>query len=284
MKIVVWGCRGSICSPGLATIRYGGNTTCLELRNDLNQIVVIDAGSGLRNLGKALTGKKRSSPIVIVFTHAHWDHLIGFPFFDPAHDPSASITLCGGPSAHNSIKQYLSHQMESPYSPVSFDLLKAKFEYGCQCPDIHCSGVLRGFCGCHSIPLNHPNGGFGFKFEDQGKTFVFLTDNELGWPHKGGLDRQHYVEFCRGADLLFHDAQYTDREYKLTRGWGHSTYNDAVNLALDAEVKRLGLFHHDPDRTDDDLDRQVDNCRKKIAKARAAVDCFGVAEGMEIEL
>jgi ribonuclease BN (tRNA processing enzyme) len=134
------------------------------------------------------------------------------------------------------------------------------------------------------VSLNHPNGGYGYKFIERGKSFVFLTDNELGFQHEGGLSRAQYIEFCQGADLLVHDAQYTEEEYKFTRGWGHSTFGDAMDLAIEAGVKRLGLFHHDPDRTDDDLSLQVEFCQGRIHKKGGTAECFATAEGMEIDL
>jgi ribonuclease BN (tRNA processing enzyme) len=134
------------------------------------------------------------------------------------------------------------------------------------------------------VPLNHPNGGYGYKFMERGKTFVFLTDNELDFHHEGGLSRGQYLEFCRGADLLLHDAQYTEEEYKITRGWGHSTMGQATDLAIEAGVKSLGLFHHDPDHSDDEINRQVESCRERIKLETGTVECFATAEGMEIDL
>jgi ribonuclease BN (tRNA processing enzyme) len=177
--------------------------------------------------------------------------------------------------------------MQAPFFPVEFSELKAKFTTGCHCDRLHCDHVLAGndtSVECHSIRLNHPNGGYGFKFISRGKAFVFLTDNEIRHHHKGGLPRKVYIDTCRNAELLFHDAQYTEPEYRSTRGWGHSTYADAVDLALEAGVKRLGLFHHDPERTDDELDRQVDWCRERIQKAGSSLECFGCAEGMMLEV
>ncbi|MFZ2642376.1 MAG: MBL fold metallo-hydrolase [Verrucomicrobiia bacterium] len=288
MKIKIWGCRGSIATPGPTTLRYGGNTTCVEIRTvegeAARQTVVVDAGSGVRLLGKALLREKKISNIRFFFTHSHWDHLVGFPFFDPAYFPDYHITFCGGPHAQDSIKRYLSRQMEAPFFPVDFNLLKARFDFRCEqhhqdAGPCHLDGM-----DVSSAPMNHPNGGFGFKFAGKGKSFVFFPDNELGFQHEGGLDRAGYVEFCRGADLLIHDAQYTDAEYKITRGWGHSTYADTVDLAVAAGVKRLGLFHHDPERTDDDLDRQVGFCSERIRAARSNVECFACAEGTTFEL
>lgn len=284
MKIRIWGCRGSITTPGPNTLRYGGNSTCLEISATTDQIIVIDAGSGLRNLGKHLSQKKEAIQIRFFFTHSHWDHLVGFPFFEPAYSSRSSITLCGGPHAQDSIRRFLAHQMEAPYFPVNFNFLKAKFDFRCERPNREPGNCrLDGLEVC-PVSLSHPNGGYGYKFMEGGKIFVFLTDNELSFQHEGGLRRVQYAEFCRGADLLLHDAQYTDKEYKQTHGWGHSTFNDVTDFAIEAGVKRLGLVHHDPDRSDDDLDRQVEFCQERIRRAGSDVGCFAAAEGMVIDL
>jgi phosphoribosyl 1,2-cyclic phosphodiesterase len=284
MKIKIWGCRGSIATPGADTIRYGGNSTCVEIRSAEGQLFVVDAGSGIRNLGKALQRESKISEIRFFFTHSHWDHLVGFPFFEPAYSDRFTITFCSGAHAESSIKRYVSRQMEAPYFPVEFRQLRARFNFCCENPTMESRNCPLGSMQCCAFRLSHPNGGHGYKFIEGGKTLVFLPDNELRFRHDDGLTRDQYVEICRGADLLLHDAQYTEEEYQRTRGWGHSTYMDAVDLAIEAGVKRLGLFHHDPDRTDDDLDRQLDLCRKHIVKSGSAVDCFICAEGMVIEL
>jgi phosphoribosyl 1,2-cyclic phosphodiesterase len=283
MKIKIWGCRGSIATPGGHTIRYGGNSTCLEIRSADGELFIVDAGSGIRNLGKALRHDSGTSQIRFFFTHSHWDHLAGFPFFGPAYSDRYTITFCSGPHAQSSIERYVSRQMEAPYFPVEFKQLRARFNFCCENPTMESRNCPLGNMQCRAFPLSHPNGGHGYKFIEGGKTMVFLPDNELGFRHEGGLTRDQYVEMCRGADLLLHDAQYTQEEYKRTRGWGHSTYTDAVDLAIEAGVTRLGLFHHDPDRTDDELDRQLQLCRKHVVKSGSQLDCFICAEGMVME-
>lgn len=280
MKIKIWGCRGSIPAPGFSTLRYGGNSTCIELRPEEGGILIIDAGSGIRLLGKEILKDKSINDINIFLTHSHWDHINGFPFFTPAYFAKYKINVYGGPNDQAFLKKYFAHQMSAPFFPVDFSLMKAQFAFGPETPDIGRIGNI------HYTPilLSHPNGGYGFKFEKNGKTFVFLTDNEPLFPHVGGLSRDKYVEFCKGADVLLHDAQYTDEEYKVTKGWGHSTFADATQIAIDAGVKRFGLFHHDPDRTDDDLDVQLEKCKLQIKNAGADIECFAAAEGMEIEL
>lgn len=284
MKIKVWGCRGSITTPGTKTLRYGGNSTCLEVRSAEGQVFVVDAGSGIRNFGRALRGEPEISQIRFFLTHAHWDHLVGFPFFEPAYSDRYVFTFCNGAHAQDAIRKYLSRQMEAPYFPVEFKHLKARFCFRCECPNAEDRNCQLSGMEVRAFPLSHPNGGYGFRFSENGKTFLFLTDNELAVQHPGGWTRKQYVDFCRGADLLFHDAQYTPEEYRYTRGWGHSTFGDVVDLALEAGVKRLGLFHHDPDRSDDDLDRQVDLCREKVISAGGKTECFACAEGTAINL
>jgi len=262
------------------TLRYGGNSTCFEIRTLENQIIILDGGSGLRKLGDAILLEEDLSKIYFVLTHSHWDHLMGFPFFTPAYFSNYSIQVCGGPIAQSTLKKYLAHQMEAPYFPVDFSVMKAKFHFGNEAPNKSTIGLV----GVDPIPLSHPNGGYGYKFSKSGKTFVFLTDNELGFIHEGGRSFEDYVEFCMGADLLIHDAQYTDREYEKKKSWGHSTFVDATNLAIAAKVKRFGICHHDPDRSDSELDELVTQCREKITKAGPTMECFGTEEGMEIDL
>ena len=287
MKIKIWGCRGSIASPGPDTLRYGGDTTCLELDTDEGRKIIIDAGSGIRRLGNQLIKDKSILEVILLMTHAHWDHMAGFPFFRPAYSPDFTIYICGGVTAQNSILDYLKHQMAPPYFPVEFSVMKANFRTGCGCDKQICAGNLpdtgNSFV-CQSIPLNHPNGGYGFKFTENNNSFVFLTDNEIRYHHEGGMTRDEYIKFSGDADLLIHDAQYTETEYKWTKSWGHSTYQDAVDLALDAGVKRLGLYHHDPDRTDEQIDRFTDRCREYILKKGSSLECFACADGMELKV
>jgi len=284
MKITIWGCRGSIPVPGQTSVRYGGNTTCIEIRSQSGQIYIVDAGSGIRNLGKVLSRENEQKQLRFFFTHAHWDHLLGFPFFTPLYSGDYKVTFCSGPHAQGAIHDYLTHQMAAPYFPVELSALRAEFIFECMNPcheDRYCcfSDIQ-----VRAFPVNHPNGGFGYKFVEGEKTFIFVPDNEIRFHHEDGPDRAEFVEQFRGADLLIHDSQYTEEEYGMTRGWGHSTFADAVDLAMDAGVKKLGLFHHDPDRSDDELDRHLAWCRKRIEAAGSSMDCFASTEGMVIDL
>jgi len=280
MKIRIWGGRGSLPTPGFDTARYGGNTTCVEVRLNDGTLIVIDAGSGVRNLGKALLQEPDRTEFYLFLTHAHWDHLMGFPFFAPAYFSRFQIHVRGGPLAQRSLKKYLEHQMAPPYFPVPFEALKAEFDFA---PGDPTEG-LTGSTLITPIRLSHPNGGYGFKFTEEGRSFVFLTDNELDFPHEGGLAREEYARLCEGADLLLHDAQYTDQQYASRQGWGHTTFRSATELGLQAKVKRLGLVHLDPDRTDEDMDACVAACQEQIRQANGDLECFGVREGVEMRV
>ena len=279
MKIKVWGCRGSLPTPGRDTVRYGGNTTCLEIRLNDDTLIIADAGSGIRRLGTKLLEEENVTDLYLFVTHAHWDHLTGFPFFRPAYSSKCRIHVRGGPRAKRSLAKYLRRQMGPPFFPVPLEAMKAEFDF----TDADPKRTSIGSAEIIPIRLNHPNGGHGFKLIEDNKAFVFLPDNELDLAYEHRMTKEAYVDFCRRAALLIHDAQYTDDEYESTKvGWGHTKLSSAVELGIRAEVQRLGLFHHDPDHTDDDIDGFVALCREQIAQAGSKVECFGTKEGMEI--
>ena len=281
MRIRVWGCRGSLTTAGREVVRYGGYTTCVEVRLEDGTLLILDAGSGIHKLGNRLLGESGLTDLYLLLTHSHWDHLTGFPFFTPAYMAKYAIHVRGGPDAKNSLLNFLRHQMDPPYFPVEFSVLKARFDFGSN------EGGEMSIGSAHvvPIPLSHPNGGYGFRIVEKGKSFVFLTDTELGFSHPGALREEDYLEAARGADLLLHDAQYSDEEYAgRTRGWGHSTYTRAADFAARAGVRRLGTFHHDPDHGDAEIDASIRLCRKVLRERRSSVSCFGAAEGLEIRL
>jgi phosphoribosyl 1,2-cyclic phosphodiesterase len=280
MRIKIWGCRGSIPSPGCDTKVYGGNTTCVEVRLADGTFLIIDAGTGIRCLGNAIIEAGGPKKIYLLLTHAHWDHLQGFPFFVPAYMEGYGISVRGGPQVRKYLRAFLAHQMDPPYFPVPFGDLKADFDF----QEENGASMTIGETLILPVVLKHPNGGYGYKFTENGRTFVFLTDNEIGFDHPAGLPDSEYAEICRNADLLLHDGQYTDEEYRITRGWGHSTFPAVTDLAIKARVKRLGIFHHDPRHVDRDLDRFIEECRLRIFREKSRVDCFGAKEGMEIDL
>jgi ribonuclease BN (tRNA processing enzyme) len=205
---------------------------------------------------------------------------MGFPFFKPIYSPETNLNIWGCPFAQASIKEMLSSIMAAPNFPVNFDSIRANISYQETCVEHYTLGSMI----ITPIALSHPNQGTGYKFEEDGKCFVFLTDNELGYKHEGGLDYQAYLKFSRGTDLLFHDAEFNEEEYKQTRGWGHSFYKDALHLALDAGVKKLGLFHHNQERIDAEIDAIVNDCRGIIKNNGNNLECFAVGQFMEFKL
>jgi len=279
MYIKCWGSRGSIPVSGEEYNIYGGDTTCIEIRTKGDRIIIIDAGSGIRRLGNQLMEEGRYD-FDIIFTHAHWDHLLGFPFFRPLYAKKAELRIHGCPFAEQFVDSILGKVMSSPNFPVDFSDVQASIQYHAACPEMF---MVDSVC-VEPIAISHPNQGNGYRFTEDGKSFVFITDNELGHVHGGGLPLDAYVEFSKGADLLFHDAEYTDEEYARYKGWGHSTWQCALDLAVRAEVRQLGLFHHNQDRTDREIDGIVDACRKAADRRSARLEIFAVRRDMTFNL
>ncbi len=279
MDIKCWGTRGSIPVSGKEYVKYGGDTTCLEIRTKSDDIIIVDAGTGIRRLGNQLLKEQRFE-YHLIFTHAHWDHLMGFPFFKPLYRKDSEIMAYRCPFPGKYVENMISKTLSPPNFPVKYSDISAKISYREGCPTEFEIGSVT----VSPIRLSHPNGGSGYKFEEDGKTFVFLTDNELGFLHAGGLEVEDYVEFCTGADILFHDAEYTPEEYNTTIEWGHSTFTDVLDLAHKAGVKKLGLFHLNQDRTDKQVDDIVKACGDVISEKYSPFDCFAVGCDMTFSL
>jgi len=279
MIIRCWGARGSIPVCGPEYLRYGGDTTCMEIRTRDDEIIIIDAGTGIRRLGNRLLEEGRFR-YHLFFTHSHWDHIMGFPFFRPIYRKETTIRMFGCPFTQDSVRKMISKVMTAPNFPVDFVDVQADITYQEACQDSFAIKSLT----VTPIVTSHPNPGIGYKLVEDGRCFVFLTDNELSFKHPGGLDFEDYAAFSAQADLLIHDAEFTEEEYRDKRTWGHSTYKDALRLALDARVRQFGLFHHNQDRTDAAVEEIVRNCRQIIAGNGALLECFAVYEGMEIHL
>jgi len=279
MIIRCYGARGSIAVSGEEYLKYGGDTTCLEIRSKNDEIIIVDAGTGIRRLGNKLLSENRLEYSVI-FTHSHLDHIVGFPFFKPVSHEKAIIDILGCPATQGNIQKLLSRAMGAPLFPIPFEQLKAEINYSGECALSFQVDSVEVF----PINLSHPNVGMGYKFLEDGKKFVFLTDNELGYRHREGGSFEEYVEFSMDADFLIHDAMYTPAQYETTKSWGHSTYTDALNLALASRVKRLGLFHHDHSRDDDELDAVVQKCREIIQSKKSHMECFALTQHTELTL
>ena len=279
MIIKCWGSRGSIPVSGKSYLKYGGDTTCIEIRTKSGDLIIIDAGTGIRRLGNRLVKENRRT-CHFIFTHAHWDHVMGFPYFKPLYYKSSRLRMYRCPFHSKFVETILSRVMAPPNFPVKYSDIKAKMEYIDACPTDFEIGSMKVF----PIALSHPNNGSGYKFIEDGRSFVFLTDNELGYTHPGGRSFADYEAFCADADLLIHDAEYTPKEYRIFVDWGHSVYTDVLRLAVGAGVKKLGLFHLNQERTDAAMDRIVEHCRQLIAGQKRKLKCFGVKSDMTFEL
>jgi phosphoribosyl 1,2-cyclic phosphodiesterase len=279
MRIKFWGARGSIPVSGRQYIKYGGSTTCVEVRSRKNELVIVDAGSGIRLLGKELL-KNSVHRFNMLFTHSHWDHVLGFPFFAPIYNKKTHINIMGCSFSSDPVREIIAKTMQPPGFPVKFEEIEARFEFGSLCA----SGCDIGGLQVLPVELSHPNNGLGYKFTEGGKTFAFLTDNELGFVHPGGRCLEDYVAFSRGADLLVHDADPSPEEYPRRRTWGHSTWEQALELALKAEVRTLGLYHHNQDRSDAAVEKIVSECSRRARRYGSKLKCFAVREGQEVKL
>ncbi|NQU04558.1 MAG: MBL fold metallo-hydrolase, partial [Calditrichaeota bacterium] len=240
MKLTFWGTRGSIPAPGPDTVRVGGNTTCLELTSGDGTRIIIDAGTGIRNLGSEIIKENNPQEIYLLLTHSHWDHLAGYTFFAPAFNPEYSIVTHGKNLAQEVLKRDIYERHDNRYSPVNLNNLKAEIEFKRELHDI----LVIGGISITNLKLNHPGNGFGYKFEEKGKSIAFITDNELGLQYKNGNSPSEIQEFCQGVDILIHDAQYLPSEIESHRNWGHSTYKEVLDLACAIGIPHVLLTHH----------------------------------------
>lgn len=281
MKVTFWGTRGSIPAPGKETILYGGNTTCLEIILQGGSRVIMDAGSGIRVLGEKLKAEGEELDVVLLITHIHWDHVMGFPFFAPIYNPSTKIRVDGYPTCMKGISHAFDTKMGDGFFPVKFNDLKADIQYLDRLGNgsLEIDGTI-----IDTVLLHHPQGGFGYRFREDDKTLVFITDNELTGEAWAGRGLEDYVDFCSNADILIHDAQYTPQEIDERRGWGHSDYETTLELAQRAGVGRLVLFHHDPSRTDAEVTAVRLQCEDLAAKKTPSLIVEAAREADEIVL
>lgn len=285
MRVRYWGTRGSIATPGPTTLRYGGNTSCVEVRSDSGALILLDCGTGAHALGQTLQGQPCSGHILI--SHTHWDHIQGLPFFAPLFVPGNVWHIYGPRGLGQSLREVLAGQMEYAYFPVALNAFAA---------EVHYHEVVEGGFTIDDVRiatqyLNHPALTVGYRIEADGATAVYASDHEpnnadagqgCGEPPEGG-DIAH-VEFLRDADLVIHDAQYTAAEYPSKIGWGHSTVEYVVDMAIAANVRQVALFHHDPARNDDAVEKLLRAARERAEDAGADLVITAAAEGETIEL
>ena len=300
MLVRFWGTRGSIPVPGRKTVKYGGNTPCVQLESE-DVLIIFDAGTGIRSLGRSLMKRKGGRPIEghILLSHTHWDHIQGFPFFAPAFAQGNRFAVYGCEGASKRLEDILAGQMGTEYFPVTLSEMGSEIEF---------VSVGRGSFRIGPVEvvtefMNHPGLCLGYRVSSEGRTVVYTTDNE---PYFGllsmrrgergnrdltekeraslkSLDEQT-VQFIRDADLLIADTHWTLGEYKHKLGWGHGSVDHALEIALQAGVRQLALFHHSPTRSDAQIDAVVKRCRQKLRRMGADLKCFAAREGLKVVL
>lgn len=269
MHIKFYGTRGSIPVCEKDFTEFGGNTTCLSLHiPEVGRVAIIDGGTGIRKVGRELIQKPPQNPLIIGFTHFHMDHIQGFPFFAPAYNPEQQITmmLLGGSGDDSELRSIFSNQMKTEYFPVPLEKMGAQFSF------VNSPNYYFEYMGTMVKAQKHvhPGGCYGMRISRENQTIVIRTDIE----YPNGIQDED-IEFCKDADLLIHDAQFTDQELLERPGWGHSSYNQAMELAEKANVKTVVMTHHDPDHDDFFLEAQEKECQKRFA------NCVFAREGQE---
>ena len=297
-RIKFWGVRGSIPVPGPTTIGYGGNTTCVEVRSN-GQIIILDAGSGIRELGLSLNQEFGNAPInlTLLLTHTHWDHIQGLPFFLPAYQSKNTIEVFGYQGARAGLATILAAQMELPFFPVSWKNLPGTIKVR----ELKKMEFSVGKVQVRSRFLNHPGVCAGYRLYTKEGSIAFLPDNEPFEPLKLKLaerdgvhaqraraqavvQRSQLVEFLKDTDVLILDTQYTDEKYQEHIGWGHGALSRVVSLALEARAKKLFLFHHDPSHDDHQIDEMLERARLLVLESGRTLEVDAAREGAEVWL
>jgi phosphoribosyl 1,2-cyclic phosphodiesterase len=290
MKVKFWGVRGSIACPGPKTVRYGGNTTCIEIRTDSNELIILDAGTGIFQLSQALLAELPVTANVLI-THSHWDHIQGLPLFIPNFIPGNTLRLHGGfdPVSGKGIEQVMSVQLQYSFFPVREAEMKARIEYVTLMPN---ETVQVGSARVTPCLLNHPVIDFGYRVECDGKSVFFTGDHEPPYniyaPGEEGFDEyqvfvdeknQSILDAIRGVDVFIADSSYTDAEYASKKGWGHGTYSTSIAIAKAAGAKVLFCTHHEPTRSDDALETVFAAAMASNAELAAGLDVRLAREG-----
>lgn len=292
-RVRFWGVRGSIPSPGPDTVYYGGNTSCVEVRAD-GELIILDAGTGLRGLGQELKREFQDRPmrLTMLVTHTHWDHIQGFPFFAPAYDPANRMRILAFEGPRKGLEATLSIQMESPYFPITIHAMPSNIEF----VELKALDFEVGPIEVRAAFMNHPGVCVGYRLNTSAGAVVYFPDNELygrllGTTHPDDNESDFarkqdakLQEFIRGAEIVISDAQYDAQEYPNHVGWGHSCVDDVVALAIASGVKQLFLFHHDPDHSDSHIAQMLASARSQVARAGSSLKVEAAREGLEIRL
>ncbi len=289
MYFKFWGTRGSIPVPGKKTFKYGGNTPCVEIRTKDNKLVILDAGSGIREFGNYLQRKGYIEQMDILLSHYHWDHIQGIPFFAPLYNSKEKINFFGETCGGKEIKEILSSQMVSYYFPVELDNMSASTTFNEITPGkkYEMDGLI-----IETIRANHSSPTISFKFTEGEKSFVYLTDNELVFDNTNSeniydqlLERnKEIIDFCNGADYLIHDSMYDEALLMKKKGWGHSSNVALAYFSILSNVKNLILFHYNPDYTDEKIDELLAETQSVLKNKDSNIKCLAAMEGLKIDL
>lgn len=294
-----WGVRGSYSAPFASHLNVGGNTSCVELRVD-DHLLVCDAGTGIIPLGNALIEQDDIREMMILLTHYHWDHVCGLPFFVPAFSSDWRLQFFGPGQNAQEIQRHVAAQMRAPYFPVGTETWLAKVDYLAPNNNTLNYGPL----AISYQNVHHPGVTYGYRINVGDKNVVYISDNECLFLNRSieqryqefnheeqqlfdAMKKEEYdsaLQFMQNADILIHDAQYTPEDYEKKRGWGHSCYIDTVNSAIDAGVKQLYLYHHDPNYDDERIDAIHADCLRIINERKAALECHIAREGLKVGL
>ena len=290
LLVTFWGTRGSIPTPGRLTEKYGGNTTCVEVRCG-DELILFDAGSGIRELGSSLLDRYAGKPVnaSLLFTHLHWDHIQGFPFFTCTYIPSNKFTIYGEERAAGGVKELLSGQMAGDYFPIQISAMQAELKFKTPSEEFQIGPVK-----IKTMQLPHPGGALGYRLEAGDSVFVFATDCELDSIalNKDEVAKNHLaprryepavLEFFKGAHLVVIDCQYTDQVYRQRVGWGHNSVATVVDLCEQVEPGMISLFHHDPQSNDEMVTQMVDDISRRLARKNLRVLAFGAREGLTVK-
>ena len=279
IRACCWGARGSIPAPGPGTAQYGGNTPCLEVRLG-DELVILDAGTGIRALGASILAEQGSPRASIFLTHFHWDHIQGFPFFMPLYNPASSLRIMGPKQLDVDVQTLFAGQMGPIYFPIPYEAISAHTVFG----HLNEGTWEEGDIHITAMRVSHPSFTVGYRIERAGKSLVYIPDNELAGddPQRLVDRRRKLVNFIGDADVLIHDSMYTEEEYQAKVGWGHSTFRQALELADEAGVKSLLFFHHAPDREDAELSEIVANRRDMALSRGFGFEIDAASEGDEI--
>lgn len=292
MILKFWGTRGSITVPGKGTIKYGGNTPCVEYTSDAGTTIILDGGSGLRECGNHLLSDKIEDTFNVFLSHYHWDHIQGIPFFAPLYNDKCKINFYGYAIDEMSIHNFLSHQMTWHNFPVELDRVKANIKFLDVLPE---KSLFFDDVKIEPFLTNHSSPTLSYKIINGNKCIVYMTDNELKTNADSNEDlfnekndfyaqNSSFIEFCKGCDYLIHDSMYSSELYLKKKGWGHSSNSALVLLGILADIKNLVLFHYNPEDNDEKIDEMLDCTQTLIAEQDSRINCIASKDGLEITI